>query len=99
MAVALWGVCESASAIGRGTKWSVAPEAVWKVWGRRALERRGRETTGSLEQRKRPARREGRRPPGPGPGRPTAGTKVEGSWPSGLALSPRRSLWQFGLRL
>ena len=32
-AVALWGVCESASTIGRGTKWSVATEAVWKVWG------------------------------------------------------------------
>ena len=40
------------------------------MWGRRALERRGREITGSLEQRKRPARRVGRRPPAPGPGRP-----------------------------
>ncbi len=40
------------------------------VWGRRALERRGRETTDSLEQRKRPARRVERRPPRPGPGRP-----------------------------
>ena len=63
------GGCESASAIGRGTKWSVAPEAVWKVWGRRALERRERETTGSLEQRKRPTVWEGRRPPWPEPGR------------------------------
>ena len=53
------GGCESASAIGRGTKWSVAREAVWKEWGRRAL-----------EQRKRPARRAGRRPPGPGLERP-----------------------------
>ena len=40
------------------------------MWGRRALERRGRETSGSLEQRKRPALRGGRRPPPPGPGRP-----------------------------
>ena len=46
--------CESGSAIGRGTKWSVAPEGVWQRGGRRALERRGRETLGSLEQRKRP---------------------------------------------
>ena len=38
--------------------------------GRRALERRGRETTGSLEQRKSPTVWVGRRPPGPGPGRP-----------------------------
>ena len=38
--------------------------------GRRALERRGRETLGSLEQRKRPALWVGRRPPPPGPGRP-----------------------------
>ena len=38
--------------------------------GRRALERRGRETTGSLEQRKRSALWEGRRPPGPGLERP-----------------------------
>ena len=37
--------------------------------GWRALERRGRETLGSLEQRKRPALCVGRRPPGPGPGR------------------------------
>ena len=61
---------ESPSNQGRGTKWSVTREAVWKVWGRRALERRGRETQGSLELRKRPARRAGRRPPGPGPERP-----------------------------
>ena len=30
--VAKCGVCESASAIGRGTKWSVGGEAVWCVW-------------------------------------------------------------------
>ena len=71
VAVAVWGFCESASAIGRGTKWSVATEAVWQVWGRRTLERRGRETLGSLEQRKRPTRRVDRRPTGPGPERPT----------------------------
>ena len=70
VARALCGVCESASAIGRGTKWSVAPEAVWKRKGRRTLERRGRETFGSLEQRKRPTVCVSRRPPGPGPGRP-----------------------------
>ena len=40
------------------------------MWGRRALERRGRETSGSLEQRKRPVTWVGRRPPRPGPGRP-----------------------------
>ena len=71
VARALCGGCESASAIGRGTKWSVAREAVWKRWGRRALERRGRETLGSLEQRKRPALCEGRRPHGPEPERLT----------------------------
>ena len=69
VARALCGGCESASAIGRGTKWSVAPEAVWKGWGRRALERRGRETQGSLEQRKRPTLWEGRRPHGSEPER------------------------------
>ncbi len=47
-AVALWGVCESASAIGRGTKWSVATEAVWKAWGGGGLWRdNGWETLGS----------------------------------------------------
>ena len=64
------GGCESASTIGRGTKWSVAPEGVWQREGRRALERRGRETQGSLEQRKRPALWVGRLPPGPGTERP-----------------------------
>ena len=39
--------------------------------GLRALERRGRETSGSLEQRKRPAQWVGRRPLGPEPGRLT----------------------------
>ena len=38
---------ESPSDQGRGTKWSVALEAVWQREGRRALERRGRETLGS----------------------------------------------------
>ena len=42
------GGCESASAIGRGTKWSVAPEAVWKVWAAGGLWRcKGWETLGS----------------------------------------------------
>ena len=40
------------------------------MWGWRTLERRGRETIGSLEQRKRPPLWVGRRPPTPGPGRP-----------------------------
>ena len=45
--------------------------------GRRALERRGRETLGFLEQRKRPALWEGRRPPWPGPERPnTLGSRT-----------------------
>ena len=85
---------ESPSDQGRGTKWSVAPEGVWQREGRRALERRGRETQGSLEQRKRPALWAGRLSPGPGPERPTAGSKVRRSWPSGLAPCPRRSLWR-----
>ena len=85
---------ESPSNQGRGTKWSVAPEGVWQREGRRALERRGRETQGSLEQRKRPTLWVGRLPPGSGTERPIPGSKVEGSRPSGLALSPRRSLWR-----
>lgn len=85
---------ESPSDQGRGTKWSVAPEGVWQREGRRALERRGRETQGSLEQRKRPTLWVGRLPPGPGTERPIPGSKVEGSRPSGLALCPRRSLWR-----
>ena len=64
-------VSESPSDQGRGTQWSVAGEAVWKRGGRRALERRGRETSGSLEQRKRPTLWVDRRPPRPGPERPT----------------------------
>lgn len=85
---------ESPSNQGRGTKWSVAPEGVWQREGRRALERRGRETQGSLEQRKRPTLWVGRLPPGPGPERPIAGSKGKRSWPSGLAPCPRRSLWR-----
>ena len=60
---------ESPSAQGRGTKWSVAPEAVWQREERRALELRGREPSGALEQRKRPTMWEGRRPTGPEPER------------------------------
>ena len=71
----------------------MALEAVWQREGRRALERRGRETQGSLEQRKRPTLWEGRRPPGPEPGRLIAETKVEGSWPSGLALTVLTGAW------
>jgi len=48
----------------------VAPEGVWQREGRRALERRGRETQGSLEQRKRPTLWVGRLPPGSGTERP-----------------------------
>ena len=48
------------------------------MWGRRALERRGRETSGSLEQRKRPTRRVGRRPLPPGPGRPKGSERGTG---------------------
>ena len=50
------------------------------MWGRRALERRGRETSGSLEQRKRPTMREDRRPHRPEPGRltcPNSGTPLK----------------------
>ena len=62
------------------------------MWGRRALERRSRETSGSLEQRKRPALRGGRRPPPPGPGRPKGserGTGVDAGYdgPREQALS------------
>ena len=58
-----------------------------RAGGRRALERRGRETLGSLEQRKRPTMWEGRRPPGPGPGRPKSVSAHQR--PSGAQPSPR----------
>ena len=54
------------------------------MWGRRALERRGRETQGSLEQRKRPTMREGRRPHRPEPERLTC--------PIGVRRSRQRML-------
>lgn len=63
------------------------------MWGRRALERRGRETSGSLEQRKRPTMREDRRPHRPEPERLTARIGALRSRRS-LALSLRRSLWR-----
>ena len=63
------------------------------MWGRRALERRGRETSGSLEQRKRPTMREDRRPHRPEPERLTARIEALRSRRS-LALSLRRSLWR-----
>ena len=47
-----------------------------EAWGRRALERRGRETSGSLEQRKRPTMWEGRRPHRPEPERLTCPIEV-----------------------
>ena len=55
------------------------------MWGRRALERRGRETSGSLEQRKSPTLWEDRRPPRPGPERPKGVSAVPGS--SGVQAS------------
>ena len=64
-----------------------------EVWGRRSLERRVRETSGSLEQRKRPTMREGRRPHRPEPERLTARIGALRSRRS-LALSLRRSLWR-----
>ena len=54
------------------------------MWGWRALERRGRETSGSLEQRKRPTMWEGRRPPRPEPERLTC--------PIGVRRSRQRML-------
>ena len=54
------------------------------MWGWRALERRGRETSGSLEQRKRPTMREGRRPHRPEPERLTC--------PIGVRRSRQRML-------
>ena len=54
------------------------------AWGRRALERRGRETSGSLEQRKRPTMWEGRRPHRPEPERLTC--------PIGVRRSRQRML-------
>ena len=84
---------ESPSNQGRGTQWSVAPEGVWQREGRRALERRGRETQGSLEQRKRPTLWVGRLPTGSGPERPIPGTKVEGSRPSGLTPTVPTGAW------
>ena len=64
-----------------------------EAWGRLALERRGRETSGSLEQRKRPTMREDRRPHRPEPERLTARIGALRSRRS-LALSLRRSLWR-----
>ena len=55
-----------------------------EAWGRRALERRGRETSGSLEQRKRPTMWEGRRPHRPEPERLTC--------PIGVRCSRQRML-------
>lgn len=63
------------------------------AWGRRALERRGRETLGSLEQRKSPTMWEDRRPHRPEPERLTARIGALRSRRS-LALSLRRSLWR-----
>lgn len=63
------------------------------MWGRRALERRGRETSGSLEQRKRPTMREDRRPHRPEPERLTVRIGALRSRRS-QALSLRRSLWR-----
>ena len=54
------------------------------MWGWRALERRGRETSGSLEQRKRPTMWEGRRPHRPEPERLTC--------PIGVRRSRQRML-------
>ena len=62
------------------------------MWGRRALERRGRETSGSLEQRKRPTMREDRRPHRPEPERLTARIEALRSRRS-LALSLRRRVY------
>jgi len=62
--------CKSANDQGHGAQRSVGPGGGLAAWGRRALERGGRETSGSLEQWKRPALWVGRRPPGPGPERP-----------------------------
>jgi len=63
------------------------------VWGRRALERRGRETLGSLEQRKRPTMWEDRRPHRHEPERLTVRIEALRSRRS-LALTLRRSLWR-----
>ena len=63
------------------------------MWGWRALERRGRETSGSLEQRKRPTLWVDRRPPRPGPERPkgvSAGGRSGGVYPSTLTGSASR---------
>ena len=71
-AVAVCGDCESASAIGREAKRSVATEAVWKVWEDGGLWRdHGRETLGSRPPTKTDSLCVGRRPPWPGPERPT----------------------------
>ncbi len=61
---------ESLNHQGRGTQWSVGLGGGLAAWGQRALERRGRETLGSLEQRKRPTLWVDRRPPGLGPNGP-----------------------------
>jgi hypothetical protein len=63
---------ESSSAIGREAKRSVATEAVWKEWEDGGLWRdHGRETLGSRPPTKTDSLWVGRRPPWPGPERPT----------------------------
>ena len=96
----VWGLagggCESASDQGRGTKWSVAGEAVWRCGGGWALERntaepvRAEQWSGGDQ-----TQRVGRRPHRPEPGRlkttVDSGTTLMAE---GLGTSLRRCLWR-----
>ena len=62
--------CKSPSDQGAGAKRRLAPEAVWCGRGDGLWRRKGWETTGSQTPTKTEACALGRRPPGPGPGRP-----------------------------
>ncbi len=62
--------CKSPSDQGAGAKRRLAPEAVWCGRGDGLWRRKGWETTGSQTPTKTGACALGRRPPGPGPGRP-----------------------------
>ena len=62
--------CKSPSDQGAGAKRRLAPEAVWCGWSGGLWRDHGQETLDSWPPTKTGAGALGRRPPGPGPGRP-----------------------------
>ena len=88
---------ESLNDQGRGTKWSVGPGGGLEEWGGHWLWRDyGLETSGSRPPTKTVDSAVGRRPPGPGPGRPIARLPrriSQAAKPMHWRFLPR-SLWQ-----